>query len=90
MLIILTYIVSIKKIFSKRSNTLKSFILWNKLFPLKKKGSNEFNVHTGFFIFLFFFFLSLILSPFYSLFGLPLPTPLTICIQLERDPTNPL
>lgn len=55
MLIILTYIVSIKKIFSKRSNTLKSFILWNKLFPLKKKGSNEFNVHTGFFIFLFFF-----------------------------------
>lgn len=37
--------------------------------------------------------ISPLLSPslsFHSLFGLPLPTPFAICVQLEREPTNPL
>lgn len=91
MLIIPTYTVSIKKIFSNRSNYIELSYPLEQTIPFKKRrvATNSTYIQ-GFFIFLSFFFLSLIPSPFYSLFGLPLPTPLTICIQFERDPTNPL
>lgn len=62
-----------------------SFIPGNKRFPLKPRVATNLTCAPRLPSLPFSF------SPLpFSLFGLPLPTPFAICIQLEREPTNPL